>query len=499
MRYFWLIILLFAGHVLHSQVLLGPNHYDSKKFIDSLRIYADKLAAVYKSKSLRNGLTLLSDKSYDAFFSKWLAYVNFSKDGYPDGNSVLVAPNSASTRLRTTLAYKGNDIVYNAGTEVNFSNNIGNVLSKSDVTANTTFFGSVGILPKLKTSRKIFYDVDRAGQNDSDKIELLDKFMANVQKRYGSDYKDDTAKYNRTLDSVRQAGGFSRAPAPLLVDYYATLEKARSYGFNENAAYYMAMGHKNARIESLKDSIKLVLDSLETANDAIQIFQFSWFNGSFAYTRNDYTTYNGNALFAKRVTDVFFDSLAFNLGFNFLFERTLQRGTRGGSSFLDRSWLRSFYLTANYNVARDINYAHMTATNIFTTQNISDPNNTGPIDTVYQLQSQTKGINITNKPKVTGWAHTFSTKAFVILANSSLMGFDVALSGSYGRLIEPVYSAQVGILFRFADSQTQKTKVNFELFLQLNDWGDSQQSGLSTWQRKVVGINASIPFNKLFF
>jgi hypothetical protein len=520
MRFPAVIILLFAWHSVLSQDTLSlkedtlPSTYNRYYiFADTLQKFSDSLSVVYRDTIMAYGLKVQSKPYFDAFFSKWLAYVNFAKDGYPDGNSVLVAPNSSSTLLRATLAHKGGNIVYNAGTQLNFSNNIANVISKSDVTSNTTFFASCSVMPSK--TRVIQYDPFRARHNDLDKRILLDNFVASVRKKYQTGYSADSLKYRQLFDSVRhvvdslqfapRAEGDSPTlaqlnslvPVQMLTDYYASLQKLRSYGFNEEPGYESA--NMDTKIKSIEDSLKQVIDSLELSNDAIKNFRFGWFSGSFAYTRNDYTTYNGNAPFPKRINDVYFDSLAFNVGYNFLFERTTTNQESPGRYFLDKAYLRSVYFTINYNIARDVNYAHITPVSLVTSQNISNPNTTGPVDTIYQLQSQTKGINITNKPEIDGLSHTFSAKLVTVLANSSFMGFDLSFSASYGKLIQPVYSTQVGMLFRFSDSQTQKTKVNFELFLQLNDFGDSQHSGLSTWQRKVVGINVSIPFSKLFF
>jgi hypothetical protein len=493
-----LIILLFIGQIVQAQDKLAvKDNSNSREYLDSLTNFTRRLRARFNNPKLNNGDKVFTKAYYDAFFSRWLAYVNFAKDGYPDGNSVQVATNSANTQTRATLAYKSGFFVYNAGTQVNLSNNIGNILTKSNVTSNTTFFASGSILPKL--TRGIYYQPYRAQQNNDDKIALLDKYMANTRKKYVVDYAADSVKYWQLLDSVTKAGGFDKAPAQMLASYYASMDKLRSYGFNENKRYYTNSLFFDQKIKTVQDSIRSAVDSITLANDAIEAFHFAWFTGSFAYTRNDYTTYNGTAPFAKRINDVYFDSVGFNVGYNFLFEHPPAWQKYRSNYFLDRTYLRSIYFTINYNIARDINYAHMTPVTLYTTRNISNPSNTGPIDTVYQLQSQGKGIDITNKPQVTSWAHTFSTKTFVILANSSIMGFDFSFNASYGKLIAPVYSTQIGLLLRYASSQDQKTKVNFELFLQLNDFGDSGQTGLSTWQRKVVGINIAIPFNKLFF
>jgi hypothetical protein len=55
------------------------------------------------------------------------------------------------------------------------------------------------------------------------------------------------------------------------------------------------------------------------------------------------------------------------------------------------------------------------------------------------------------------------------------------------------------ITFRVLNSTDQKSKVNFEIFMTLSDWNDSQATGKSAWQRKAIGLNTTIPFNKIFF
>src|ERR1700722_5478750 len=351
------VVLLLAGRVGFSQDSLPGKYTDWHSYIDSLQHFTDSFLNTYNEEQLKTGNRIMSPAYYNAFFSRWLAYVNFAKDGYPDGNSALIAPSTSATRTRVTLAHKGGDLVYNAGTELNFSNNIGNVISKSDVTSSTSFFASASKLPKL--GKKIQYDYFRAQQNNLDKIVLLKSFMAAIQKKYGSDYAADSAKYQGLLDSIQAAGGPSRAPDRMLVDYYASRLKLRAYGLNEHIADYNG-GFFDDKATMEEDSLKQVFDSLEFSNDAINFFQFGWFTGSFAYTRNDYSVYNGNAAFTKRVGDVFFDSVAFNSSYNFLFDRTQKYQDFGDQRyFLDKKWIRSVFLTLNYNLSRDVNYAHM--------------------------------------------------------------------------------------------------------------------------------------------
>src|ERR1700733_3551469 len=109
MKNFVIIVLfLMARHAAFSQELLPlKNTLYSNEFIDTVVTFGKDLRTRYQDTALTDGENIETQGYFDSFFSKWLSYVNFAKDGYPDGNSVLVAPSSASTLGRVTLAHKG--------------------------------------------------------------------------------------------------------------------------------------------------------------------------------------------------------------------------------------------------------------------------------------------------------------------------------------------------------------------------------------------------------
>lgn len=470
---------------------LLPSKNTFNHILDSVNKNVDDILSRYRTSdaSIKDGKKLMKQEYFNRFFSKYLSYVNFSKDGYPDGNSVLLEPTSNSTRLRTTLAYKGNYIVYNMGAEVNAYNNIGAIVSNKSIAGNTTFFTSFSIISKK--SRGVKYSANQSIENYHDKLYLIEKFKSDLNKKYLYDYACDSMTYYKLVDSLDR----NKSNPSFLANYYNALQKLYSYGFNLDQNFFEEQ--QPNKIGKINDSLKNIIDSVELNNSAWAFFHFSWFSGSASYTKDDYTTYNAAAAFSKRISDVNFDSLAFNIGFNHLFERSQPFEKFQGISCLDKKWLRSFFYTFNYSLSRDINYAHLKQVSLLTNQTATGT--AGSADSAYVLQSQTKGINITNIPKITGLLHTFSIQGTLILSQSAIMGFNLALNASFGKLTIPVYSGRFGLLFRFKDSQTAKSKVNFELFLKLADWVDSQYSGLSTWQRKTIGISASLPFNKLFF
>jgi hypothetical protein len=90
-----LVVMLLAGRIGFSQDSLPGKYPAWHMYIDSLQSFTDSFLTMYRNEDLTKGRRIMTDAYYNAFFSRWLAYVNFAKDGYPDGNSALVAPSSS--------------------------------------------------------------------------------------------------------------------------------------------------------------------------------------------------------------------------------------------------------------------------------------------------------------------------------------------------------------------------------------------------------------------
>jgi hypothetical protein len=85
----------------------------------------------------------------------------------------------------------------------------------------------------------------------------------------------------------------------------------------------------------------------------------------------------------------------------------------------------------------------------------------------------------------------FGTKQFV--------GLNVVSGGEFQSGNKPVFNLRSGLVFRFMNSEKEKSAVNFELFVSFRDMTDTQESGKSVWQNKLIGISANVPFEKVFF
>lgn len=442
----------------------------------------------------KTGLQVMPKPYFDKFIGKYFSYTATNKVGLPDGNSISITPSTNSTRLQGNLAKKNNKSIYNAGLSTDLSDNISSVVSGKDVTANTTLYLNFSFLRRKHSM--IEFDANEAYNNNQKKILQVRQFQNNLDLKYQVSYQEDWTVYQitrRKLDSILalparvQSNDTVRFQIiKIKNELSAIMAKIKTYGLNEWNALYNINRLDSSIEQRLKDSLTTILDTLEINSNAWTRFRFSWFSGGITYNRQQYKTYDSLMEFNKRINDLPFNNTGLTFGFNYF----SQRSQAEVAAF---DGIESFYLSAAYSIRNDINYSHLDEKDLVTLNDVSSAN------TVYQFQKASKVRDISGLEKKTDWLHTFGLQTTVVVGKSSFMGINTGISASYGKLTMPIYNGKIGLLFRYISSEDQKSKLNFELFLELNDWNDSKESSLTTWQRKTIGFNITIPFNKLFF
>jgi hypothetical protein len=460
-----------------------------------LKLYVDSLLDIYQRKVYTSGEQLMTREYFGKFMNKYFSYVTTTKAGLPDGNSVSLQPTSNSTVIQANLSHKTTNTIYNFGLQANYSNNIANLFSGSDVTGNTTFYTNISFLQA--GSRKVRYDANLSVNSNDAKIIKVNQFMADLDAKYKVSYAADSLIYDKSLhvwdsvDALQKMHPVDSNGTKLIALRQVAIAaaiKLKSYGLNERRALYTVNGILDDVTQQLKDSLKTVLDTMEINNNAWQYFRFGWFSTGLTYTQQQYKTYDSGLAFSNRVNDLTFNNAGLTLSYNYIFQRSAQYAKMNPASRM-----QSWYFSVAYTLANDLNYAHLDTVDLLTIHQVPGT------DSVYQFQSDAKVRDISGQTKRFSWNHTLAVQSTLALTNSNFMGLTTALNTTISPYASPVYNGTLGLLFRFINTDNQQSKLNFQLFLQLNDWGDSQGKGTSTWQRKVIGFNASIPFSNLFF
>ena len=494
LKHVFLILLLLSLEKSYAQITpLSIDTADVRHIVDSIDASTDSLLGVYHSKVYKTGYQLMPSKYFDKFMNKYFSYLSFDKEEIPPGNSISLKPTSSDTRLLANLTYKrGLFQLYSFGSELDYSDNVGNIISGKDFTSNTSFFFNFA---KLNSgARKIWYDPNRAIIMNNKKIAFVEKYQDEVFANYNIKFKrlflefkktdslvDSLAKIRNPHDSTRAALGEARKLKYELKDSIAEL-KIPDYN-----AVVIPADITEEVIKYLRDTLKTKIENIEINTDAWTRFQLSWFSGGIKYTREAYKTYDSLKAFSNRIEDFAFDKWSLNVSYNFIRER---------SKWYNDFWkkgLRSFYLNAGYKLSRDNNYTSIDEQDILTSKN------TGSNDTTNQLQNKAKVRNISGATYKTNWAHQLGINATLIFAKSNVMGLNLGINTVLSKFQKPLYNSKIGLLLRFKDSADSKSKINFEIFLQLEDLADNKDTGKSPWQRKVIGINTAIPFSTIFF
>jgi len=494
------LLLLHCSISLQAQKEIGndtlqgkTNQSDTIAFV--LRNYTDSLLRVYHQKRFTNGEQLMTKEYFDKFINKYFSYVVTTKAGLPDGNSVSLQPTSNSTTIQANLSHKSSNAIFNAGLQADYSSSVANLFSGKDVTGNTSLFTNFSFL-NIGT-RKIQYDANLAINNNDAKIQKIRQFMADLDVKYKVSYATDSLPYYKAihdLDSVaaeqnKKATDSNARKMMLLRDAIFTAgAKLKAYGLNERKALYEVNGILDDVNQQLKDSLKTLLDTMEINNNAWLYFRFGWFSAGLTYMQQQFKTYDSSLAFAKRINDMTFNNAGLTISYNYIFQRSAQFAKMNPSKSM-----QSWYFSAAYTLGNDLNYTHLDTVDLLTIHQVRGG------DSLYQFQSDAKVRDISGQPKRISWSHTFAVQTTLALTQSNFMGLTTAFSTKISPFASPVYNGTLGLLFRFINTDSQQSKVNFQIFLQLNDWGDSKGTGKSTWQRKTIGFSAAIPFSNLFF
>jgi hypothetical protein len=466
--FFFLVSISTIGQITEQKI---------KDVSDSVSSFLNKKVIEFNALAAETDKKLISNSSFSKYFDKYFTYLSFDKEGIPQGNSASLKTSSNDTKLNLNLSYKRNGLIFSSGADLNLSNNIANIISGKDVVGNSTIYFNFSALNPYK--RKIKFWTDTAKYLSKKRKILYEEF--NEQNEvYFLKYKallERLKVINDAIASEKSSVSINNKKVNELFDEKEKIEKILE---------------KSNLSAEVNDAAKVITDSfsirqyeLETKGPIWNALSIGWFSGGLSYTKEQLVTYDGALFYNNRISDFLFDKWAINLSYNYVHEY--------GPSFKKFKTLKSLYLNFNYKSAKDNNYSSVdekaySVTRLYVSN-----------DSLFEIKEEKKVRNITGLKLKSNWSHTFGTQMTFIFSKSNFWGINVAGSTTISSFDNPLFNSKLGVLFRFIDVADEKSKVNFELFLQLNDLADSKDSGKAAWDRKTIGISATVPFNKIFF
>lgn len=401
-----------------------------------------------------------SRKAYDLFFDKYFTLINYQRETFTDGNSAALKISEDKTNLNLTLSKKAQNFIFSIGTILNVSDQSGTLFTGNKPTAGTQFFFNQSYL--LSGKRLLKFEDDERQSNYQKRLQVVDS-VANLYTIRNPVYISVLLRKLAEADSAieKTQGELMRAVGKdTVLKYQEALVKAideKEKLKNELKKIDSEGTPKKIgkTIVSASDKIALAKE-LETSG--VTIFRMQWFSIGGSYRKDTYGTYDSLLHFDKRIGEKQFDGIALNGSYNFYWQRTEDwiafRKTRG---------FNSFYGNINYTASKSNSYADITETTLSIINSISSH------DTTYEFSSQQKLRPFAGKSFNELWVHRIGLQTTGMLGMKQFFGLNLSGNAELAKTREPVFNTRLGLLFRFIDSEDEKSRVNFEVFLSLKD------------------------------
>lgn len=431
-----------------------------------------------------------SRSAYNRFFDRYFTQMQYSRDNFTDGNAAALKIDDKASSLNLTLSQKTNNLILNLGTVVNVSDNSGIIFSGDKPTAGTELFTSFSYL--LSKQRMLNYRGDRQRANWRKRQWLLDSLTLTYTYKIPNlarKLQRDSINLESRLQNLDQRIRFSSPDEiPALKDsvidasdkLYKTKEELKK------------LDNGTDDVEDIIESIIQTADKLsiqkQLETPGVTTFRMVWLSAGVRYRRDVYSTYDSTLTFSSRIDDFPFDRWTFQGSFNFLWQKTDE-----WLKFMERSIFSSFYFNISYGIVRENSYAQLKESTL--SLNRSRSSN----DSTYEFSKSYKVRDISNRTFSEQWIHRPSLTLTPMFGTKHFIGLNLIMSGQFQKSTKSIFNLRSGLLFQFKNVESEKSVVNFELFLSFLDLTDTQNTNKSVWKNKQVGVAANVPFEKVFF
>ena len=460
-----------------------------RQIADSIDRYHTAALAQIPIDSISNHY--FSSGGYDRFFDKYFTQIKYDRESFTEGNSAALKIADSKTRLNLTLSKKAKNTIFSVGTALNITDGSGVIFSGNKPTAGTEFNGSLSYL--IPSWRFLEFQGPDQENNFRKRRAVADSVWLVHSKKnpsYAAVLLNNQAKYDSLFhlyDSVLQNPGQANTLLyrDSLVQIIDKLQKLK--------LDLEAMDNGKTTAQDAANSIKAAADKIavdkELATEGVTWFRMFWLTGGFSYRRDNYSTYDSSLSFSARVGEKNFDKWTLNGTFNFFRQRT-----DPWIAFRKRSSIiNSVYANLNYSLVRTNTFEDLKEVNLGTSRAIVND------DTTYEFRTDKKIRDISGKKFESNWLHRMGIVGTFMIGKKQFFGLNLSGSTDLQMEKEPVFNSRIGLLFRFKDAENEKSIVNFELFTSLTDITDTKAAHKSVWQRKEIGVSATVPFQKVFF
>ncbi|MFT3682281.1 MAG: hypothetical protein QM791_18555 [Ferruginibacter sp.] len=432
-----------------------------------------------------------SKPGFDFFFDKYFTLMKYDRESFAEGNSASLTTDDKANRIDLSLSYKKSNNIFTLGTALNISDKSGLIFSDSKPTSGTEFsFGYSSLTsffkvlnfrgPEMRSNwRKRLALIDSISTVHIDRNPLYGEVIKRKLETVDADISRQQASLRATKDNAR----ISVLQDSLVQSFDKRTKLNQEFEtLNQNG--------KSAEVitENIIETGKKRQIQLEMETDGVNSFYMQWVSFGLKYRKDQYATYDSMLAFSQSIGKQDFEKWTITGSFNFLWQRT-----DSWIKFLKSRLINSAYFNVNYTLMKTNNYEDLSEENLSISQ-IRVQN-----DTTYEFSTSKKLRNISGKKFESTWMHQLGIVGTMIFGKKQFWGLNLSATGQFKKTSSTVLNSRIGLLFRFKDSDTEKSTVNFEFFFSFNDMTDTKEIGKSIWQRKQIGVSTNIPFKKVFF
>lgn len=485
-------------------LIVLPSLLFSQNIERQLKIISDSVDSFVKRK--KETIVYDSSKgryfSYDAynrFFDRYFTLVNYEKETFTDGNSAALQLSENDTRLNLTLSKKEHNSILTFGTQLSVTDKSGTIFSGKKPTSGTQFFINHSVL--LTKQRSLNFDDDFMESNYRNRRfvwdSLYDKYVLDnpmilpvlVSKIKKADLKVDSLKQRLQQLEALNKNIDSKISESVIECKAQLVEAVAEKGKLSNQLQSLGITKPlSIMIKDIKKGAEDAGIQKELSAQGVNVFTMHWLSTGLSYKRENYATYDSTLDFSKRIAEKAFDRWEFKSAYNVFWQRTDQ--------WIERNRYKGFnslFGSVSYSIGNNNNFSTVSESNLNIIKTVSSN------DTTYQFSTSQKLRDVTGKLFKRSWLHKIGMQGTGMLGKKQFGGINVIANSEFTNKQEPIFNVRLGGLFRFIDSYDEKSKVNFEIFIAFNDLTDVVGEGKSVWQRKQIGIAATVPFGKVFF
>jgi len=512
--------------------------------------------------SERKDSRMLSDAAFNTFFRNKMSLLTYDRLSPSQGNTASLSYSQDETVMNLSIGLTNNHSIFTFGTKVNVNDKSGTIFSENKPTTGSELFFDHSFLFRKK-SRRVYYEKEINKANQQSRLSVLDSTELEInlfRSRFNTmlQLEGRSLKENKRLkellidlDSLSAVKKDCEEAATNLAYRKITIMKQlkddslcrvnKNCKEKENLLRTAKIEKGTKAIDSLKticegcadfdstrwqylqsDSIWLKVNQTSEALLAISKMRtwggtqgrettaklesrladlelsapgllkdrLQWISYGVSYRSESFSTYDSLKLPSDRFKPFQQSIWAGYIAFNSFFETT-DRFTQSRKNSKTMQFLRNVYFGMTYRVAGGNSYS--TLDDITFTTIISK----GQPDSLFQTSTTQTAKDVTGMKVEYLVVHKLGIQ-FSGMFTGSPVGINILASGELQKT-NIVANFRIGTLFKYTDANDTKSKVNFELFLDLKDISDTRGTGKNAFDRSTIGVSANVPFKKLLF